>query len=504
MGEPARERPTGTRRERAALVERLRGEGKTWSQIASVFRKKYRVNGRVAMRMAHRLSQREVADEWNSRWPDDIKSFKNISYWEQWPSSTGHQPSLVALGRLAEIYQCSIADLVADCADFRRLDESNNVRPSARERISVDRRSHSPSEEKPPGDESDSTPESALAALLAKDGESHNMSELLRRTFLKRGLFAATLPAIGLDELKHISAALTDARRYADVEVVNYFERRLADCAASDGTCGPKQSIPIALGLVAAIEEIAKDAKPAVRRSLLLVGSQVAEFVGWLYRDTALPDLAGYWRDRAAEWAQAAGDFPMQGYVLLKKSQAAWDERDALRMLTLAEATQEGPWQLPLRVRAEAVQQVARGQAMLSKDIRQVQDKLNVACEMLAKDTEISGIAAHYNEPLFGLQAAICYCEAGHPSRALELYDRWLSTTAFSQRDYGYFLSLKSATFAAARQPDQAAITGLKALALARETSSARTHGEILRLIAQLQPWQQRESVRELRRAVLA
>ena len=39
-----------------------------------------------------------------------------------------------------------------------------------------------------------------------------------------------------------------------------------------------------------------------------------------------MPESAEYWRDRAMEWAQAAGDGPMQGYVLLKKSQAAWDD----------------------------------------------------------------------------------------------------------------------------------------------------------------------------------
>src|SRR4051812_21333297 len=37
------------------------------------------------------------------------------------------------------------------------------------------------------------------------DDEWRRMSELLRRTFLKRGI-ALTLPALGLDELKHISA----------------------------------------------------------------------------------------------------------------------------------------------------------------------------------------------------------------------------------------------------------------------------------------------------------
>ncbi len=54
-----------------------------------------------------------------------------------------------------------------------------------------------------------------------------------------------------------------------------------------------------------------------------------------------MAELAGYWRDRAIEWAQEAGDSVMQGYVLLKKSQAAWDDRDALGMRTLAQAVQE-------------------------------------------------------------------------------------------------------------------------------------------------------------------
>ena len=45
-----------------------------------------------------------------------------------------------------------------------------------------------------------------------------------------------------------------------------------------------------------------------------------------------------------------AADFAMPGYILIKKSQSAWDARDAARMLGLAEAVLEGPWQLPWRV----------------------------------------------------------------------------------------------------------------------------------------------------------
>ncbi|MEW1837780.1 helix-turn-helix transcriptional regulator [Nonomuraea angiospora] len=347
-----------------------------------------------------------------------------------------------------------------------------------------------------------SPPNRAPAPLPSRD-EWEEMSELLRRTFLKRGLAVATLPAIGLKELKHIAMAINDARRYADTEIVAHFERQLVDCAADDRAHGPKQSISIALGLVAAIENMTKEAKSDVRHSLLKIGARTAEFIGWLYRDIAMPEPAGYWRDRAMEWAQATGDFPMQGYVLLKKSQSAWDQRDALRMLTFAEATQEGPWRLPPHVQAEAVQQEARGHAMLNGDMRLIEPKLELARELLIQDSKTAGIAAHYNEPLFSLQVAICYHEAGEIERAIELYERWLSPQSFPRRDYGYFLALRGAAFAAAEQADQAAISGLEALTLAQETNSARTHQEILRLIGQLRPWQHRESVRELRHAVL-
>lgn len=110
------------RQERRDWAAELRAQGSTWVEIADAFADRYGVNPRVAFRLGHDWSQRDAADHWNRHWPDDPKTFKNFSYWEQWPAPTGYAPSLDVLTRLAELYQCSVADLVIDLADYSNLD----------------------------------------------------------------------------------------------------------------------------------------------------------------------------------------------------------------------------------------------------------------------------------------------------------------------------------------------------------------------------------------------
>src|SRR5215213_5365516 len=119
-------------------------------------------------------------------------------------------------------------------------------------------------------------------------------------------------------------------------------------------------------------------------------------------------------RQGSMEWAQEAGDTAMQGYLLLKKSQMAYDERDALRVLTLAQATTEGPWRLPVKARAEATQQEALGMAMLGEPIRTVEHKLGEAQQLLTKaaDEEQHGLlGAYFSDHTLRLRNANCYTE---------------------------------------------------------------------------------------------
>jgi hypothetical protein len=54
-----------------------------------------------------------------------------VSYWEQWPSSTGHAPTFDNLGKLAELYECAVSDLLVGLLDFWHLDTTGSTQTTA-------------------------------------------------------------------------------------------------------------------------------------------------------------------------------------------------------------------------------------------------------------------------------------------------------------------------------------------------------------------------------------
>lgn len=107
--------------EQAALAEELRASGTSWTDIAAIFRERYGLSARAAMRKVRGWSQQRAAEEWTRLWPDDPKDAKSFSHLERWPNG-GHPPSIHKLDRLARLYQCDVADLLVDLAGYRRLD----------------------------------------------------------------------------------------------------------------------------------------------------------------------------------------------------------------------------------------------------------------------------------------------------------------------------------------------------------------------------------------------
>ncbi len=347
---------------------------------------------------------------------------------------------------------------------------------------------------------------SVLLPIDMHVARANGLTGLLDELTSGQSVPAAALPAGDLEELEHVAAALDDARRYLDGSVVGYFRQQLNRSKADDGNAGPARALPLILGVLGAISQHVREVKPGVRCALLALAADGAEFAGWLYRDLQDPPSATYWYDRAMEWAQEAGDTAMQGYVLLKKSQMAYDLRDTCRVVTFAEAAQSGPWQFPPQVRAEVTQQQAFGMAMTGESLSKVEQKMDQARTLLissSPDGEQPGPdGAYFTSDTLLLRQATCYTEAGKPARAAALFADVIASGTLSRRDAGFFRARRAAALALSGEPDEAAAIGLQAIQVARETSSERTLRVLADAAGTLTPLGSRPGPRALIRAL--
>ncbi len=128
----ARTAPARVRRD--ALAMELRAQGQGWARIARQFTEAEGAGRLVAMRWAHGWSQWDVANRWNALWPPKGGTAgindKHISGWENWAPGSPYEytvePSLQTLRRLAQIYECDVADLASDVS-YSHLDQARQA-----------------------------------------------------------------------------------------------------------------------------------------------------------------------------------------------------------------------------------------------------------------------------------------------------------------------------------------------------------------------------------------
>ncbi|MGW0363661.1 XRE family transcriptional regulator [Streptomyces sp. NPDC002990] len=262
------------------------------------------------------------------------------------------------------------------------------------------------------------TPHRGQAQSAIEEGEA----AVRRRSFL-HGVLAGATPVVSTAGRGQLTAALADAGRYNDRALVDHLRTALDEAARADGSTGPRNALPKATDILCVIDALAHNASEAVRKDLLAIGARAAEFTAFLHRDAgAPPHVALYFYDRAAEWATLTGDGPMQAYVLLRKAQAT-DRRDAARMLDLTRAAAHGPWKLPPRARAEALQQHARALAVTGARPDTVAQSLDQAHDALgeagpAEPSTCTGpLCAGYNTDRLMAQSAISYRKPASPPK---------------------------------------------------------------------------------------
>jgi hypothetical protein len=182
--------------------------------------------------------------------------------------------------------------------------------------------------------------------------------------------------------------------------------------------------------------------------------------------------------------------------------------RDAHRVVAFAEAAQGGPWHLPVKVRADVIQQAALGLAMIGEPLSKVERIMDEARASLAQAErdddrhELAGI--NFTADTLLLRQAACYTEAGKPARAAALFGAVIARGGLSRRDAGFFRARQATALALSGEPDEAAAVGLQAIQAARETNSERTIRVLADVAGTLTPWSSRPGPQALSQALSA
>jgi tetratricopeptide (TPR) repeat protein len=341
------------KQERGELVHSLRSGGSSWVDIAEALRECYHINPRLAFRYAHGWSQERAAEEWNTRWHDELKSFKNFSHWESWPGPTGHAPSYNNLGKLAELYQCAVSDLLADLPNFRHLDTAGEKPILAKKRLIFPaERTLEPSLGGSTQEDTDAW-EGLSPLLLTQENTTQvqqlgqlNVAELVqvvvmwmqrldpsvnRRELLHRlgALFAAaaTGPALGVldpDEQQHVLHVIEDHEMSGfDEPTLRYCEDMVDSLRRQDNVLGPQFTLHSTMGHRQLAEELAKTAPDAFKQRAISVYASLTQFMGWLSFNLGNCHGAQYYYEEARSAAHDAKNTELATYILCSMSTLA-------------------------------------------------------------------------------------------------------------------------------------------------------------------------------------
>lgn len=324
--------------------------------------------------------------------------------------------------------------------------------------------------------------------LRTLDGRIVRVS-LSRREFaqlLAAGTLQVMLPAgvANADEAERVAGALQQPRR-VDPHVLEYFRRLLNEHFTADRMLGPRRLLGPVLAQIQVLKGLRRHAPPHANGQLLKLLAQYAEFAGWLYQDIGDTAAATYWSDRATECAQAAGDYQMVAYMLVRKSNIALLNEEATSVVELAAAVQV-PGPTSPKLVALARQQEARGWALLG-DADKFRAGLECAGELLSRhpdavDENAPVYLRQYNMDTLEEQTASGYRACGHAETAVAILERQIAQTpGHLVRDQGHQLAKLANTVLATANPDpeRAVDLGLRCVPTARETGSARIMKEL-------------------------
>ncbi|MBV9143402.1 MAG: hypothetical protein JO115_21205 [Pseudonocardiales bacterium] len=521
--------PRSQKQRRELLVRSLRAERKSRVDVAEALRQRFRVNARVALRYARGWSQRQAADEWNKRWPDELKTFKSFSCWEQWPSRTGNAPSFDNLAKLAELYECAVSDLLADLPNFRHLDTAANIQETAPAVRKTDAGLVVPSDSAVWAMVTGlALPDNFVALLMQhlgsvapsehdvlstprdRDRAYHRLVGFLRswahtmyrRHTLRLLSWAASVAGLPVttdgDEQERLASVLGASSRL-DTRTIGHIEAVLWHCRRQDYTLGPQAVLTTVLAQRDLARALLPDCPADLRPQLLSALSEASRQAGWLSFDLKQFDDAGYYYEDARTLAHQAENAGQGGLVLCDMSfLATWQGKPRMGIDHAVAAGQWADRTDDLRLRALAVDMAGRAYAADGQRDACLSALDNAHTALTRADGQAPSYST-YDEALHISIRGECHLKLGEPDRAISYAQQSLKVLDRSRaRVVGMtFVDLGEA-YVQRNEIDEAARLLSDAGDIAASHSSARLTERLVKARVSLQPWQHTAAVRAL------
>ncbi|MFV2013445.1 MULTISPECIES: helix-turn-helix transcriptional regulator [unclassified Micromonospora] len=532
-------RSESLRQQQTRLAAELRSEGKTWVEVAEVFRQRFRLNPRAALRAARGWSQAQAAEEWNRRWPDEPKTHKSFSYWEIWPGKGGYTPSQDNLVRLAEIYECAVADLLADLPSFRHLDAATRATFTVARGTSAVLTGETmvPREAeillrdllgRRPGAEAGAPPRADLTGLhrLPEEVNFGELAQVIvmwmqripdpqtRRAML--GKLTAALAVATTAPLTELAGAAEPANAAPpsagpgtfDPATLAHCEEMMPYLRKQGDVLGAGATLPSALAYRRTAEQQAKAAPAGPHRDRAIAAyAELTQLAGWLCFNMGDYGSAQRLYDDARSAAHEARAVELVTYILCTMSHlATWQGKPRIGIDHAAAATawaeQSGSpyaraYAADVAVRAlTADRQADRSQANLDREYAALQ-------EAQADDGPRQSWWYFYDESFYWsttAQQALGFHDADRVLAATDKTLCLIDPGNLHNRAFG--LLYRAEAFAQQRDIDQACRTATEAVELTSVNSSKRITQQVQKLRRGLDPWKRTRSVKELDQAV--
>ncbi len=524
MGEPRSQK-----QQREQLVRALRAEGKSRVDIANALRQRYRFNARVALRYAHEWSQRQAADEWNQRWPDELKTLKAFSYWEQWPSSTGHAPTFDNLSKLAELYQCAVSDLLVDLPDFRHLDTAAGPQETALTVCKPDPQLVLPNDFAVWATATGiALPDTFVALLMQylgslalpdravrstprdRDRAYYQLVQFIRswahimdrrdvlRVLRWAAAAASLVPGLGPDAHQRVASGLNGSSR-VDAQTIEHIEAVLWHYRRLDYTLGPHAALSTVLAQRDLARALVPDCPDTLQPRILSALSETSRQAGWLSFDLKQFDHAGYYYEDARALAHQAENTGLGAFVLCEMSHlATWQGTPRIGIDHAVAAEQWADRTGDLRLRAYTADVAARAYAADGQRDACL-SALDTAHTVLTTADDQAPSFSTYDEAIHISIRGGCHLTLREPDHAISYAQQSLETLDQSYaRDVAMTIVDLGEAYVQCTEIDEAARLLGDAGEIAAGHSSVRLTDRLAQARAGLQPWHDTAAVRAL------